>query len=343
LLVISININMPYTPPIFPFGNLLTLKGLPYYGVVKIVGYDYYHPEYTNLEGSISFKSQEVLDGGIGQWILGVNLTNTTNNFFSIQNAYNSDTPFVIDPNTGYVGINNNSPAYNLDVTGNSHTSQIHYVDERVVVSATNGNISVLNPISGSGLVLQGTGTGSTNAQLRIISNTAWTDNVETAYFQLKNDQNNNATFMGGGFGTDTQLSRLQLVSNYTTITDHTFTATPVPDSLLEIVASTNKRLLKLIGSSGQSSDYIKVLDSLGDTILLLDSSGNLTVSGNLLVTGSILSNNLPLARFVSTAPSGSTATGSKGDYYIDTVNKILYMCAATNTWIKITGLVTSF
>lgn len=333
---------MTYPAPIFPFGNLLTLKGRPFYGVVKVVGYDWEHPEYTNLEGSISFKSQEVIDGGIGQWLLGVNLPNTTNNFFSIVNASNAATPLVIDPNTSYVGINNNSPSYNLDVTGNSHTSQVHTVDQQVIINAADGNVSIKNPVAGSGLVMQGFSSSSSFGQLRIVSNTgAWLDNVKTTYFQMQNDVNNNATFMGGSYGTYTPLSRLQFASSYTTITDSNFNLTPVPDSLLELVASTDKKLLKLIGVASQTADYINVIDSLSNIILSLDVSGNLTISGDLIINGNILANGDAIARFVASAPISSSDTGTKGDYFIN--NTTAYFCINTDTWVKINGVISSF
>src|SRR5882672_11358736 len=243
------------------FGNFLTLRGLPHYGVLKVIGYDYINDRpglSTTLESSISFRSVGVLDGSIGQWIMGTNMSNIPIGFFGIKNASNNTTPFVIDPNTSFVGMNTVSPDKQLTVSGDVHVTDIHYVDNHIEVNSTSGGESVINPVAGSGLVLKGAGL-SGYGQLRIISKSgAWADHLETAYFQIQNDGvTNNATFMGGSFVTDAPLNRLQFNSNNTTITDKSFTNTPIPDSLLELIPSVDKKLLKLVGVVGQISDYI--------------------------------------------------------------------------------------
>jgi hypothetical protein len=148
-------------------------------------------------------------------------------------------------------------------------------------VNSAGSNISINNPTDGQGLILQGVG-GGTNGQLRIIANSAaWADNTTTAYFQIKTGSNNNATFMGGTYGADAPFDRLQFNSEYTTITNDSYTDTPVATAVFEVVNDTDARdILQIIGSGSQSGDYLQVTSNGGaaGNLLTVDSNGDLGV-----------------------------------------------------------------
>ena len=144
-------------------------------------------------------------------------------------------------------------------------------------VNSSGANPSIDNPTDGQGLILRAAG-GGTYGQLRIVANGyAWSDNTTTSYFQIKNGLNNNVTFMGGTYAADTPISRLQFNSEYTTITDHTYTDTPVPTHLLEIINGTpNRGLLKLKAASAQTGNLFEWQDITGTSLGVINASGNL-------------------------------------------------------------------
>lgn len=109
------------------FGSVLTLKGLPTDGILKLVGFDPINDPnglLATLQASISFRSAGIPDGDHRQWLLGTNINYPTValDSFGITTADLSATPFIIsptnDPTINFIGINNPTPQQSLDVIG---------------------------------------------------------------------------------------------------------------------------------------------------------------------------------------------------------------------------------
>ncbi|MGT2501256.1 hypothetical protein ACVOMS_11275 [Bradyrhizobium guangxiense] len=109
--------------------NTLTVIGVPSYGVIDVIGNG------TNYESSIGYHAKNVIKGGVGSWITGVNLSGTPTNSFSI---FNSGKSLLTILNGGSTGINTITPTTALEVSG--------------TISATNfvGNGSGLTGITAS-------------------------------------------------------------------------------------------------------------------------------------------------------------------------------------------------
>lgn len=188
----------------------------------------------------------------------------------------------LVPNGTGYTIIGDagtTSHSFNTNddllVSGRLEVDGASYFDNSINSSITTGQISIQNITDGSGLVLAGVG-NSITSKLRIVSNAnAWADTVATAYFQIDNSTNHYATFMSGGYGSDVKFGRLQFVSTHTSFTDLAYTATPVPDSLIEIVGGSNQKLLKVKAYSSQTVNLQEWQNSSGSALLSIDSSGN--------------------------------------------------------------------
>lgn len=115
----------------------LTVTGQTSFGVLKVIGNG------TDVESSISFKSSNITDGDSGQWAVGVNVSGPATGFFSVWNAnITATSPIVIDPSDNNVGINNNTPAFNLDVGGTLNASTSMQSPELILEGSTSGTIT---------------------------------------------------------------------------------------------------------------------------------------------------------------------------------------------------------
>ena len=188
-----------------------------------------------------------------------------------------------------------------------------------LISTTSSGNTSLANTTSGSGLILSGKDGVSTSA-LRIVSNGgAWTDSVETAYFQIFNSNNPYAVFMSGTYGNDAQFARLQFASEHTSFYTEGYSETPVPTATVEMVNGRDQLLLKIKGYSSQTNDLQEWQSSNGSALLAIDSSGNIKPSDgvNLILgttTGTQVgtSSNQKLGFYGTTPvvqPSGDVAT----------------------------------
>ncbi|MCP3682533.1 MAG: beta-propeller fold lactonase family protein, partial [bacterium] len=167
-----------------------------------------------------------------------------------------------IDTNS-FVGIGTESPTAMLSI------------------NSSGSNATINNPTSGQGVILSAAG-GATTGELRVVANSsAWADNTSTAYFQIRTLANNNATFMGGTYGADAPLDRLQFNSEYTTITNNSYTDTPVATAIFEVVNDTSARdIFQVIGAGSQSGDYLQITSngSSAGNLLAVNNSGYLGV-----------------------------------------------------------------
>lgn len=169
---------------------------------------------------------------------------------------------------------------------------------EKLVVDNTGSTVSISNPNSGDGLILEGIGgVGNTPSTLRIVSNdNAWTDNVTTSYFQIDTANGigpDYVTFMGGTYGTDTPFSRLQFNSSGTTFSDCPFGDTPVPTGILDIVVKNpTTKILNLIGATGQTGDYFNITTNGGTNgdVFKVDSNKDADFGGRILSGGTDIS-----------------------------------------------------
>ena len=225
------------------------------------------------------------------KWSLSADGSGSSDYNFRIRDEYANASRFTIDLN-GNVGI-----ATDLTSTGSLN------------ILSTGANPTIYNPSSGNGLILRGdTGGG----QLRIVSNgAAWTDNQTTTYFQTTNNINNNVTFVGGTYGNDVPLGRLQFSASSAQMTDLTYNLTPIPTSILEAINSTaTKTVFKIRGATSQSGDYMDInsVSGTGGDILKVGSNGVLALKGG--ATADITTIATAAGTGLTIAPAAPTATG---------------------------------
>ncbi|MBT3349605.1 hypothetical protein HN954_00875 [bacterium] len=212
-------------------------------------------------------KNDEDGDLSGGNSLTGADLTGFSEGGVTFGDADGSlaqDTPvFYWDKSSDELGIGTSNPTAKLSI------------------SSSGANPTINNPTVGNGLILSAAG-GSTTGQLRVVANdNGWTDNVSTAYFQIRTLANNNAVFMGGTYGADAPLDRLQFDSEYTTITNNSFESTPVATALFEVVNDTAARdLVQIIGAASQSGDYFQITSNGNSSgnILKVKSSGKVGI-----------------------------------------------------------------
>lgn len=151
-------------------------------------------------------------------------------------------------------------------------------VTGQLTTAVSGSNIAILD--TADGLILAGTGGGQT-AQLRITANGgAWTDAVNTAYFQIQTSAVQNMVFMGGSSGSDQAWNRLMLSSKNTTLTDFFYNAAPVPTANVEIVNGiADKIVLKLIGYSTQTHNLQEWQNSSTAVVGSISNAGVMTVN----------------------------------------------------------------
>jgi len=102
---------------------------------------------------------------------------------------------------------------------------------------------------------------------------------TSTTYFQITNGQNNNASFMGGTYGADAPINRLQFNASSTQVTDLAYGSTPIPESIFEAISNTaNKISLKVRGATSQSADYLSIQDVNGTRLFNVASTGNVGI-----------------------------------------------------------------
>jgi hypothetical protein len=175
-----------------------------------------------------------------------------------------------------------------------------------IQIPTTGTNPSIYNPTSGNGLILRGDTAG---AQLRIVSNGgAWTDAQTTSYFQITNSTNNNVSFMGGTYGADAVMSRLQFNSSSTQMTDLAYGSTPVPTGLFEVINNTaNKVGLKVRGATAQSADFMSVQDSAAASLFNIASTGNVGIGTSSPYAKLSVNGQTVAAYFTATTTTAST------------------------------------
>ncbi|HVV15503.1 MAG TPA: hypothetical protein VHD55_03845, partial [Candidatus Paceibacterota bacterium] len=152
-----------------------------------------------------------------------------------------------------------------------------------LTLNSVGANPTIYNQTSGNGVILKGDNVVGGGGQLRVVYNSGgWTGGGATAtsttYFQITNASNNNATFMGGTYGADTQLNRLQFNASSTQITDLNWTNTTVPISLFGLInSSAAKKVFTVQGASAQTADLAQFLNNAGTVLTRIDASGNFT------------------------------------------------------------------
>jgi hypothetical protein len=116
------NVGIGTTSPAQP----LNVYGSTYFGQIGI------NAAGTNSEADIGFKSSNVSPGAPGNWLVGVNIGNSSGDF-SIWNAGTND--FYIKQSTGNVGIGTTSPSYKLDISGSVRATGTMYAPAFTVTS----------------------------------------------------------------------------------------------------------------------------------------------------------------------------------------------------------------
>ena len=179
-----------------------------------------------------------------------------------------------------------------------------------LTINSAGSQPTIVNNTVGNGVILRGSDS-TTYGQLRIVANGGgWTDSQETSYFQMSNGLNNNVSFMGGTYGNDVALDRLQFSASSTQITDTTYSTDAVPTALFSLNnTNAGKRIFNIIGASAQSGDFFDITANGGSNggILSVKSSGNIGI-GTTTPT-----NPLTLPAGSASVPSlsfGDTATG---------------------------------
>lgn len=149
------------------------------------------------------------------------------------------------------------------------------------VNSAAGDALAINSPLAGTGLFLQAIGSGSKVSALRIVGNGGgWTDNSDTAYFQIDYNATHFASILSGTYGADANFTRLQFVSAHTTMSNYLYNTTPVPTAVFEVQNNTNGTTPMLINAAtGQSADLFNIQIN-GSTKFGIDSVGNLKLTG---------------------------------------------------------------
>jgi hypothetical protein len=221
-----------------------------------------------------------------------------------------------------------------VDVSANTVGIGTTNTTGKLNISSTGATPTIYNPSAGNGLILRGDTSGG---QLRIVSNTnAWADNLATTYFQTKNNTNTNMSFMGGTYGADAPMNRLQLNAEYTTITNNAYTDTAVPTSVFEIINDTATRTgMQIIGAASQTGDYLQITSNGGTAgdLLTVKSSGKVgigtvTPSTPLQVVGTATITTLQGA----TNSGGDLALKATGANLTSGKVKVLTQTASTST-----------
>lgn len=153
--------------------------------------------------------------------------------------------------------------------------------DTLSIIPSAEATPSLLN--STYGLILRGAGSGQ-YSQLRITRNTgAWSDNVVTAYFQIRTEDaaaaGRRLSFMAGTSGDDGNFDRLQFNSEKTQITNYFFDDTPVPTALLEVLSDTDLLTLKIQSTTSQSAKLTEWQDTSGNALVSIAQSGALVIN----------------------------------------------------------------
>jgi hypothetical protein len=235
-----------------------------------ILGYKSGHTILTGADNNIllGYQAADSLTTGSNNIVIGYDVeapSNSASNQLNIGNLIFA---------TGVDGTGTTLSSGNVGIGTASPTALLS-------VNSSGSNASINNPTSGQGVILSAAG-GSTTGQLRIIANdSAWADNASTAYFQIRTLANNNATFMGGTYGADAPLDRLQFNSEYTTITNNAYTDTPVATAIFEVVNDTAARnVMQLVGAGSQTGDFMQITSNGGaaGNIMTVDSSGNVGI-----------------------------------------------------------------
>lgn len=180
-----------------------------------------------------------------------------------------------------------------------------------LTIDTATGADSIKNTSDGSGLILTGLGGGVT-AELRIVANgAAWTDNVTTSYFQITNSSNNNVSFQGGTYASDTQMNRLQFCSLLTQITDYQYQDTPVPTAVFEVYDNgVGNEIFKLVSTATNDDPNYRVYQNRVAT-----TDATLTTLHTIAIAAS--NTYLIESRIVARRTGGTAGTADDGAVYI--------------------------
>lgn len=98
------------------------------------------------------------------------------------------------------------------------------------ITSTISGNTATLT--NSNGTIIQGG-----NSQLRLVDNTGlWADNIQSSYLQFSGSYGRYVSVLGGTYGNDSTLQRLQFSSQFTQFTTGSASDTPVPTHLVEVL-----------------------------------------------------------------------------------------------------------
>ena len=198
---------------------------------------------------------------------------------------------------SGTSGSNGSSGTSGSNGTsGSSGTTPIYsgslQVTNQIQSTATGSQPSMVNTNPGSGIILSSVNGTSGTGSLRIVTNGgAWTDNRITTYLQVSGSLGNDVTVLGGTYGSDVPLDRIQFVSKQSQFTNAGFyNLTPPSTHTLEVIniGTGSQAVFGVIGASGQTANLMDVATTGSNNVISINNKGSLLVMGGDNNTGSI-------------------------------------------------------
>jgi hypothetical protein len=235
-------------------------------------------PPATGTASTATFRLQPTtVAAGNGETLdFGMDVVNAAASYAWIQATNNTSLgtnyKLALNPNGGNVGIGTTTPSSLLTFNNGS------------------GGVDIENSNGGSGLILQGDGSPSSNtAVLRIVDNSPlWADSQRGAYFQINDSNGHKAIFFSGVYGNDQPFDRLTFASKLTSFSDnYTANSLPVPTAVVHIISAVSSNVdFKVQGAASQSVDYMQVLSSTSSVLANVTSAGNFNVFGTVKTGG---------------------------------------------------------
>jgi hypothetical protein len=174
------------------------------------------------------------------------------------------------------------------------------------VLSAAQGGDVALSQPDSNGLILSGSSDG-TEAQMRLLGNIGWVDDVETAYAQFSSDTTNNLVIFGGRVGTEDHLDRTMIYSQNLQIVNDSVDSTPAPTVQFEIVNQVNSVIpFSIRAASGQTPSTFQITSDSGGQYTAFDANGRLNVFMPMSITGASITSVGVFGGDISTAWSAA-------------------------------------